>query len=49
MLEIIRWILIIISIPLIVLLGRHALRNARALSERIDEYHEEEDSGRDVL
>ncbi|MCE5200599.1 MAG: hypothetical protein ABFD54_10070 [Armatimonadota bacterium] len=49
MLEIIRWVLVIISIPLIVLLARHARRSARALSERIDEYHEEEDSGRNVL
>lgn len=41
MTDILRWALILLSIPLIVLLARHTMRRARALSERIDEYKEE--------
>lgn len=42
--EVLRWGLVIVSIPLVVLLVRHSVRRARALSGRIDEYHEEQES-----
>lgn len=41
MTDILRWALILLSIPLIVLFARHTLGRARALSERIDEYKQE--------
>ncbi len=42
--EVLRWVLIIISIPLLVALVLHTIRRARALSERIDEYKEEQEA-----
>lgn len=41
MTDILKWFLIGLSIPLIVLLVKHTMKRARALSERIDEYKEE--------
>lgn len=44
MIEIIRWVLIALSLALIALLVMHTLRRARALSQRIDDYHAEEEA-----
>ena len=43
--DILRWILVLISIPLLVLFIIHTIRRARSLSERIDEYHESQAAG----
>ena len=44
MMEIIRWVLIAVSLVLITLLVMRTLRRARALSQRIDDYHEEQEA-----
>jgi hypothetical protein len=44
--DILRWVLIILSIPLLVLLIVHTVSRVRRLSERIDEYHEEQEAAR---
>ena len=44
MMEIIRWALIAVSLVLITLLVMHTLRRARALSQRIDDFHEEQEA-----
>lgn len=44
--DILRWALIILSVPVLVLLTRHTIRRARALSDRIDEYREAEEERR---
>ena len=42
--EILRWVLVGLAIPLIVVFVRYTIRRARALDERIDEYHEEQEA-----
>ena len=42
--EILRWVLVGLAIPLIVVFVRHTIRRARALDERIDEYHEAQEA-----
>lgn len=42
----IRWILIGLSVPVIVLLVIATIRRAKNLSERIDEYHREEEEAK---
>lgn len=42
--EILHWALVIISIPFLVLMVLHTIKRAKALSERIEEYHEEQES-----
>ena len=44
MIEINRWALIAVSLVLITLLVIHTRRRARALSQRIDDYHEEQET-----
>lgn len=44
MINIISVALIVISIPFIALLIVHAIKRARELSHRIDEYHEEQEA-----
>lgn len=46
MIDILRWILIILSVPLLVLLVLHTVRRARELADRIDEYHEEQEAAK---
>lgn len=41
MTDILKWALVLLSIPLIVLMIKHTIRRARALNERIEEYKEE--------
>jgi len=41
--EIVRWSLIILAIVIIVWLVGRTIRRARALSERIEEYHKEQE------
>ena len=43
--DILRWVLVVISIPLLVLFIIHTIRRARSLTERIDEYHESQAAG----
>lgn len=45
MTEILRWVLILLSIPLIVMFVMHTVRRIRSLSQRIDEYHESQAAG----
>ena len=45
MIDILRWVLVIISIPLLVLFIIHTIRRVRSLSDRIDEYHESQAAG----
>lgn len=42
--NIIGWILIILSIPVLVLMVLQTIRKAKDLSNRIDEYHAEQDA-----
>jgi len=42
--EILRWVLIILSIPFIVMLVVHTRKRIRALEDRIDEYREEQEA-----
>ena len=42
--EILRWILAVLAVPVLALLIRHIIRRAKALDERIEEYHESEES-----
>lgn len=44
--EILRWVLIILSIPLIVMLVVHTRKRIRALEDRIDEYREEQEAAK---
>ena len=44
MIETVRWVLIAASLVLITLLVMHTLRRARALSQRIDDFHEEQEA-----
>lgn len=46
MTDILSWALVVLSIPIIVLLVMHTVRRARALSERIDEHHEEQEAAK---
>ena len=41
--DILRWVLAVLAIPVLALLVRHAIRRARVLDERIEEYHESEE------
>ena len=45
--EILQWVLVAASVPIVVALGVAAVRRARALSERIEEYHEEQEAQKD--
>ncbi len=42
--EILQWVLIGLSVPLIVLIVLHTVRRARDLDARIDEYHAEQEA-----
>lgn len=42
--NILRWALIILSIPLIIVFILHIVARAKALSRRIDEYHAEQEA-----
>lgn len=44
--EILRWILIALSIPMLVLMLLQTRKRARALAERIEEYHEEQETAK---
>lgn len=44
--EILKWVLIILSIPLIIAFVLHIIARARALSQRIDEYHAEQEAAK---
>lgn len=44
MTDIIQWLLIAVSIPLIVAMVLQTIKRARVLSERIDEYHESQEA-----
>jgi hypothetical protein len=41
---IIKWILVALSIPVVILMVRHSIQSARALSRRIDEYKAEQEA-----
>ena len=42
--DILRWVLVGLAIPLIVVFVRHTIKRARALEARIDEYHEAQEA-----
>jgi hypothetical protein len=42
--EILNWVLIALSVPLIVAMVLYTVRRARELDRRIDEYHEEQEA-----
>lgn len=44
--EVLQWVLIIVSIPLIVVMVIQTRKRARALDERIEEYKEEQESAK---
>ena len=44
--EILRWALIILSIPLLVAFVLHIIARAKALNRRIDEYHAEQEAAK---
>lgn len=46
MIEIIHWSLIALAVPIIAFLVVTTVRRARALSDRIDEYHKEEEEAK---
>ena len=46
MIDTIRWVLIALAVPVIIWLVVTTIRRARALSERIEEYHEEEEEAK---
>lgn len=46
--EVLQWVLIVVSIPLIVALVILTRKRARALSERIEEYKEEQEAAKSM-
>ena len=44
--DILKWILLALSIPVLVLLIAHTGRRMKALSKRIDQYHEEQEQAK---
>ena len=44
MVDTLQWVLIGLAVPVIIVLVITTVRRARSLSERIDEYHEEQDA-----
>jgi hypothetical protein len=46
LIDTVRWILIALAVPVIVFLVVTTIRRARDLSDRIDEYHQEEEEAK---
>jgi hypothetical protein len=42
--DVLYWVLLVVSLALVCALVRHAMRRARALDDRISEFHDEQDN-----
>jgi hypothetical protein len=46
MTDVLTWVLIALSIPFLIVVVRLTVRRAKALSDRIDEYHREQEAAK---